>query len=102
MIVVIATVTCVPGQRDAFLSEFQKIVPQVLNELGCMEYSPTVDQPSTIEKQHSDENRVTIVEKWSDLAALDRHLSALHMIEYRPKVADFVQSTELRVLTATC
>lgn len=102
MIVVIATVTCIPGQRDAFLSEFEKIVPEVLNELGCMEYSPTVDEPSSITAQHSDGNRVTIVEKWSDLAALDRHLSAPHMMDYRPKVADFVQSTELRVLSAFC
>ncbi|MEP3480123.1 MAG: putative quinol monooxygenase [Fuerstiella sp.] len=102
MIVVIATVTCVPGQRDAFLSEFKKIVPEVLNELGCMEYAPTIDEPSSIAGQHCDENRVTIVEKWSDLAALDRHLSAPHMVEYRPKVADFVQATELRVLSASC
>lgn len=102
MIVVIATVTCVPGQRDAFLSEFKKIVPEVLNELGCMEYAPTIDKPSSIDAQHCDENRVTIVEKWSDLAALDRHLTAPHMVEYRPRVADFVQSTELRVLSASC
>lgn len=102
MIVVIATVTCVPGQRDAFLSEFQKIVPEVLNELGCLEYSPTIDEPSPIDAQHYDEDRVTISEKWSDMAALERHLKAAHMMEYRPKVADLIQSTELRVLTATC
>lgn len=102
MIVVIATITCVPGQRDAFLSEFKKIVPEVLNELGCMEYSPTIDEPLLSDRQQYDKERITIVEKWSDLAALERHLNAPHMQEYRPKVVDFVQTTELRVLSAAC
>lgn len=100
MIVVIATVTCVPGQRDAFLAEFKKIVPEVLNELGCMEYSPTIDVDSPLAAQECDENRVTIVEKWSTVEALERHLDAPHMLAYRPKVAKYVKSTALRVLSA--
>lgn len=102
MIVVVATVTCVPGKREAFLAEFHKIVPQVLNHVGCMEYSPTIDVESHFDAQHRNENRVTIVEKWSDLAALDRHQNSAYMDGYRANVADLVQSKELRILSATC
>lgn len=102
MIVVIATVSCLPGQREAFLAEFHKIVPQVLNQIGCMEYSPTIDAKSSFDVQNRDENRVTIVEKWSDLAALERHQAAAYMDEYRANVKDLVHSKELRILSATC
>lgn len=102
MIVVIATVTCVPGEREAFLTEFHKLVPQVLNRVGCMEYAPTVDVESPFDAQHCDENRVTIVEKWSDVAALHRHQSSDYMEAYREIVADLVQHKELRILSATC
>jgi len=100
MITVVATVQCQPGHRADFLSEFHQIVPDVLKEQGCIEYGPTVDVASEIPGQHTDEDRITIVEKWESLEALQAHLAAPHMAEYRPKVKDFVVSAELRVLTA--
>ena len=100
MITVIATVQCVPGHRDDFVAEFNKIVPDVLNEAGCIEYGPTVDAVTDIEKQDRDEHRVTIVEKWESAETLKAHLVAPHMMEYRPKVQAFVESSELRVLSA--
>lgn len=98
MIIVIATVWCKPGQRTAFLAEFNQIVPAVLKEDGCIEYGPTIDAASDLGNQNLDENRVTIVEKWESLDALKAHLVAPHMETYRPKVRDFVESSELRVL----
>ena len=98
MVIVIATVQCQPGHRDDFLTEFRQIVPAVLAEEGCIEYGPTVDATTDLDNQSRDENRVTIVEKWESLEALKTHLVAPHMLEYRPKVKDFVQSAELRVL----
>lgn len=98
MVIVIATISLKPGTRDSFLAEFHGIVPEVLNESGCIEYGPTVDTTTDISNQHVDENRVTIVEKWESVAALKAHLIAPHMLEYRPRVKDLVISSELRVL----
>lgn len=100
MISVIATVQCRPGFRDRFLDEFHQIVPAVLQEEGCVEYGPTIDAVTDLNNQHCDDNRVTIIEKWESLEHLKAHLVAPHMMDYRPKVKDFVESTELRVLTS--
>ena len=98
MITVIATVYCTPGHRDAFLREFHLIVPAVLQEDGCLEYGPTVDASTDLDNQHTDENRITIVEKWESLPALKAHLVAPHMATYRPKVKNYVSNAELRIL----
>lgn len=100
MITVIATITCQPGCRADFLREFLTIVPEVLQEEGCIEYGPTIDASTELSNQHCDADRVTIVEKWTTLDALQAHLTAPHMESYRPKVKDFVLAAELRVLEA--
>ena len=100
MITVIATIECAPGHRDDFISEFHQIVPDVLQEDGCIEYGPTIDAVTEIDAQNTNPNRVTIVEKWESVQALQAHLVAPHMEAYRPKVKDFVESVELRVLTS--
>ncbi|MEZ6063238.1 MAG: putative quinol monooxygenase [Planctomycetaceae bacterium] len=98
MVIVVATISLKPGTRDLFLTEFRRIVPEVLNEAGCIEYGPTIDAATDIPNQNVDADRVTIVEKWESVAALQAHLQAPHMLEYRPKVKDFVTASELRVL----
>ena len=100
MITVIATIVCKPGCRDSFLEEFRGIVPDVLNEQGCFEYGPTIDATTDIGNQNLDADRITIVEKWESIAALKAHLVAPHMLAYRPKVKNYVESSELRVLEA--
>ena len=99
MIYVIATIELVEGQREAFLKEFRAIVPKVRAEAGCMEYAPTIDLETGIAAQGAPrEHVVTVVEKWSDLAALKAHLVAPHMQEYRPRVKDLVRATRLQIL----
>lgn len=99
MIHVIATIELLDGQRDAFLAEFRRIVPRVRAESGCLEYGATVDLATGIAAQGALRPHVaTIVEKWSDLAALKAHLVAPHMLEYRPRVKDLVKSVTLQVL----
>jgi quinol monooxygenase YgiN len=99
MIHVIATIELVEGARDAFLNEFRALVPKVRAEAGCLEYGPTVDVASGLAAQQTPRaNVVTVVEKWSDLAALKAHLVAPHMEAYRPRVKPLVRSTTLQVL----
>jgi len=99
MIRVLATIELAEGRRDDFLAQFGKIVPLVLAEEGCLEYGPMVDVPTSIGAQAVvRENTATIVEKWESIEALEAHLVAPHMIEYRKKVKEMVTGTELRIL----
>lgn len=99
MIIVIATIEVADGQREAFLAEFRQIIAPVRAEDGCLEYGPHVDLETTIPAQGDPRpNVVTVVEKWDDVEALEAHLVAPHMLEYRGKVKHLVQSVSLQVL----
>jgi quinol monooxygenase YgiN len=96
---VIATIELNPGTRDGFLHEFRKIVAPVRAEAGCLEYGPTVDAASELPVQGSPRaDVVTVVERWASLDHLKAHLVAPHMIDYRPRVKDFVKSVKLQIL----
>ena len=99
MIHVIATIELVQGKRQEFLDEFRKIVPLVRAEKGCLEYAPTVDVRTNISAQEEIRaNIVTVVEKWESIEALEDHIRAPHMVEYRDRVRGLVVSTRLHVL----
>jgi quinol monooxygenase YgiN len=99
MICVIAKIEVAEGRRDEFLAEFRKVVPKVLQEAGCLEYGPMVDVPTNIGAQGSlREDVVRVVEKWESVEALESHLMAPHMIEYRKSVKALVVSATLEIL----
>ncbi len=99
MIHVIATIDVVPGQRDAFLKEFHRLVPKVRAERGCIEYGPAVDLKTSLPVQSPvREHIVTVIEKWADMAALEAHLKAPHIVEYRARVKDLIRSVQLQIL----
>lgn len=100
MIHVVATVDLNPGTRDQFLTEFRKIVPDVKAEAGCIDYVPTIDAETGIPTQFKiGPDKITIIERWADAAALKAHLVAPHMQAYRPKVKAFVKGIEVRVFS---
>lgn len=98
MIHVIADIRVAPGRRDDFLAEFRRLIPAVHAEEGCLEYGPTLDASTNIPVQRRLDDVVTVVEKWSSLAALEAHLAAPHMDEYRERVKEMVLDIELRVI----
>ena len=98
MIHVLAHIELRPGTRAAFLQEFHGIVPAVLAEAGCLEYGPTVDAETPLERQNRHADRVIVVEKWESVAHLQAHLTAPHMLEYRERVKDMVAGTALHVV----
>lgn len=99
MIFVLATIEIQPGRRNDFLAEFQKIVPLVRKEDGCLLYTPTCDVPTELPAQPPLRNdTVIVVEQWESLDALAAHLIAPHMVAYRPKVKEMVVKTTLQVL----
>ena len=100
MICVIATIKAKAGQRNALLACIQDNLSDVHAEIGCVEYQPMVDIESSLGAQELDENIVTMVEKWETMANLDAHAGSPHMLKYRERVKDIVESVSLKVLTA--
>jgi len=99
MICVIATIEVNEGRREAFLQEFNRIVPAVREENGCIEYAPMVDLPTSIAAQPPERSdAVTVVEKWESVEALETHFIAPHMIEYKKAVKDVVKAMSIRIL----
>lgn len=99
MIHVLATIELAPGKRAAFLEEFHRLMPLVHAEEGCLEYGPAIDTPTGLSAQAKlGDDRVMVVEKWSDLPALEAHLVAPHMGTYRERVKDYVRGVSLLVL----
>ena len=100
MIIVLASIELHPGKRPDFLVEFRQIVPKVQAENGCLEYFPAIDTVSGLPVQGpARDDVVVIVEKWESMAALEAHLIAPHMMEYRPKVKEFVKRVSLQILS---
>jgi len=98
MINVIASRHIKEGRLSEFIEIFKSNIPNVLEEKGCIEYVPTIDVPTGLPPQESNNNVVTIIEKWSSLEDLQAHLSASHMLSYKEKVKDLVDKVSLRVL----
>ena len=99
MICVIATIKAKAGGREALLEHIADNLPNVHAEEGCIEYQPMIDTESSLGAQVLDENIVTMVEKWKTMANLNAHATAPHMLKYREKVKDTVESVSLKVLT---
>ncbi len=95
---VIASIRLHSGRREEFLAAFHANVPNVLAEDGCHGYYPAVDVDTGLSAQEQDGNRVTVVEKWRDVAALQAHLKTPHMAAYREQVKDMVEGVSLRVV----
>ena len=99
MLHVVATITLRPGVREPFLREFLAIVPEVRAEDGCVEYGAAVDVATGLAAQPPlRDDVVVVVEKWRDLASLEAHLAADHMLAYRERVKDYVTAVQLQVL----
>ena len=99
MLHVLATIEVAEGKRAAFLAEFHKLVPLVRAEDGCIEYGAVIDVPTAVPVQSPvRDDVVTVVEKWATLDALNAHLAAPHMGEYRQRVAGLVRKVTLQIL----
>ena len=88
--------------KESYMSEFIEIfkanMANVLLETGCIEYVPTLDFATGFSVQELNSNVITIIEKWETLESLQAHLIAPHMLEYKEKVRDIVESISLKVL----
>ena len=99
MIHVIAIIELAPGTREAYLAVFRKLIPDVRVEKGCIEYGPAIDSQTDLANQTKvGPDKVVVVEKWEDLAALQAHSASPHMQAYRVNVKEYVRGVQLLVL----
>lgn len=99
MIHVIATIRTAPGKRDALVSAFHQLAPEVHAEDGCIEYGTAVDVATPIAAQDPPrDNVVVVVEKWESIAALEAHLAAPHMEAFRAAHGDLIEDIALQIL----
>ena len=99
MIFVVATINVAEGHRADVVEEFRCLVPLVREEDGCLAYAPAIDVETNIDAQPAPRNQViTVVEQWESIEALEVHLMAPHMLEFRNRVKEWVASVTLHVL----
>jgi quinol monooxygenase YgiN len=98
MINVIASICVKAGTLPAYLVILKNNMPAVKKERGCIEYVPLVDIDAKLSSQVLDKEVVTILEKWDTLEALHAHLGSPHMLDYREKVRNIVESVSVKVL----
>lgn len=98
MIHVIASIRVKEGALDEYVALFKENVPNVLAEDGCVQYSPCVDAETGWKTQALDPQRMTVVEQWESMAALQAHARAPHMAAFRKKAGHLVEGMTLQVV----
>jgi quinol monooxygenase YgiN len=97
MIRVVAILTAKPGRREEFIALFKANIPAVLQEKGCTEYMPVVDVEGSSAKMGPD--AVVVIETWEDIAALEAHRVAPHMVAFGKATKDLLASRAIHVLS---
>ncbi len=100
MIHVIAALSTAPGRRNDLLALFAKLSPTVHAEEGCMEYGTAIDRATPFGEMQEPirDDVVVVIEKWESMEALQAHLAAPHMVEFRSKTSEIVTGLKLQVL----
>jgi quinol monooxygenase YgiN len=75
-VVVVATITPLPGHTDEVIAAFTELVPLVHAEDGCELYA-----------LHRAPDRLIMVEKWASREALETHSRGANLAALNPKLA---------------
>lgn len=75
-IVVVATIHPNPADREDVAAAVREAIPKVHGEPGCELYA-----------LHTADDRLVMIEKWSDRKALDAHLAAPAVAALGPRLA---------------
>ena len=98
MIYVVVTMKIAKGKMIEFLDACAEVRPHVLREKGCHGYEHTREVPSPLGIQEPiDPDRITLVERWESLAALEAHSRAPHMAPFAAQVKGLRESVSARV-----
>jgi len=71
---VVVTMQIQHGKVDEFLRAVKELTPYVLKEPGCLAYDFTREVASPLGIQEPiDDHRITLIERWESMAALETH-----------------------------
>jgi quinol monooxygenase YgiN len=98
MVHLVVTFIIKDGMMDAYLAEVAKLRPLVLAEKGCVEYTylKEIQTPFKIQEPVQ-ENRLTLIERWESMEALETHSKSPHMAQYGKIMHPMRVSTSARV-----
>ena len=98
MVYVVVTNKIVKGKMKEFLAACEEVRPHVLAEKGCLAYEHVREVRSPLGIQEPiDPDRITLVERWESLAALEAHSKAPHMAPFAARVKGLRESVTARV-----
>jgi len=100
MIRVVAILTAKPGRREEFVALFKANVAAVLQEKGCLEYSPVVDAENAGPAQTKmGADALVVIETWESLEALADHRLAPHMVAFGKATKDMLAARAIHILS---
>jgi quinol monooxygenase YgiN len=92
-VVVMVVAQAKPGRGEDALARFQALAVQTHAEEGCRLFA--------LHRAAGDPERIVLVERWASRAALDEHLSAPYLLEFRRTGADlWAVPTQIMALDA--
>jgi quinol monooxygenase YgiN len=98
MIYVVVTNKIARGRMQEFLDACREVRPLVLAERGCHGYEHVRELKSPLGIQEAvDPDRITLVEQWESLAALEAHARAPHIAAFGARVKALRESVPARV-----
>jgi quinol monooxygenase YgiN len=90
MLYLVATLHTKPGEREAVIAAALPCIEGTRQEPGCRRY----DLFASV----TDPDLLTFVEEWEDEAALARHGTMPHVLEWRAKSAPHRTTTKLEII----
>jgi quinol monooxygenase YgiN len=93
MIIVKATITAKPGDRDKIISRSQDLIGPTRSELGCISYG--------LFASTEDKDVLVMFEQWENREVLETHMQAEHFKAFGAAIKDIVaKELEISVYSA--
>jgi quinol monooxygenase YgiN len=90
-IAVVAISVAKPGYEEQLRAALEGIVGPTRNEQGALQYD--------LHRDVQEPRRFVFVERWESQEALAAHAKSVHIQAYRKAVADWVEHSEIRVVS---
>ena len=93
MIIVKATLTAKPGDRDKIISRSQDVIGSTRSELGCISYE--------LFTSTEDSDVLVMFEQWENMEVLETHMQTEHFKAFGAAIKDMVaKELEISIYSA--
>ena len=90
-IAVVALIVAKPGAEEKLRAVLEGIVEPTRNEAGALQYD--------LHRDLREPARFVFVERWESEEALAAHARSAHILAYSEAAADWIERSEIRVLS---